>query len=182
MLFVQFTGLSGVGKSTLSKRVAQRLTSLGHRVEVLDGDQYRQHLWPELTFSAADRQENIRRLGFIGQRLVHHGVIVIMAAINPYEPVRNELSARIPGSKLVFIDCNLDTLAKRDTKGLYARARLPHNHIDHIGNLTGVNDPYDRPASPDLRIDTSLETPDISEQRLLEHMLGWIKTTSSADL
>jgi adenylylsulfate kinase len=182
MLFVQFTGLSGVGKSTLSRRVASRLTSLGHRVEVLDGDQYRHHLWPELTFSASDRQENIRRLGFIGQRLVHHGVIVILAAINPYAPIRNELSANNPGSKLVFIDCNLATLQQRDTKGLYARALLPQDHIDHIANLTGVNDPYDRPAAPDLHIDTGLETPEDSEQRLLKHMLRWLKTTSSTDL
>ncbi|MBC3788356.1 adenylyl-sulfate kinase [Spirosoma utsteinense] len=182
MLFIQFTGLSGAGKSTLSKGVAERLTTLGYRVEVLDGDRYRRHLWPELTFSAQDRQENIRRLGFIGQRLVHHGVIVILAAINPYKSVRDELAVLMPGSRLVFIDCALPTLQQRDTKGLYARALLPQAHADHITNLTGVNDPYDRPETPDLHIDTSTETREASEQRLLNALLTWLKTTSSDDV
>ncbi|HEY0111450.1 MAG TPA: adenylyl-sulfate kinase [Fibrella sp.] len=179
MLFVQLTGLSGSGKSTLSRRVAHRLTELGYRVEVLDGDQYRQRLWPELTFSAHDRQENIRRLGFIGQRMTHHGVLVILAAINPYEQIRMELSAMMPGSKLVFIHCDLATLVQRDPKGLYARALLPQHHADKITNLTGINDPYETPASPDLLIDTGTETEEASEQKLVSFLLDWLKTNSS---
>jgi len=181
MLFVQLTGLSGSGKTTLSKRVARRLTELGYRVEVLDGDQYRQRLWPELTFSACDRQENIRRLGYIGQRMTHHGLVVILAAINPYEHIRGELRIMIPASRLVFIDCDLTTLRQRDTKGLYARAALPQDHADKITNLTGVNDPYEIPEAPDLLINTSRETEDASEQKLLNSMLHWLKINSSDD-
>ena len=181
MLFVQLTGLSGSGKTTLSERVANRLTKLGYRVEVLDGDLYRRRLWPELTFSASDRQENIRRLGFIGQRMTHHGLIVILAAINPYEHVRAELSVLIPRSKLVFIHCDLPTLCRRDTKGLYARSLLPPDHIDKITNLTGINDPYEPPLSPDLLIDTGIETEENSEEKLLNAMMNWLKTKSSDD-
>lgn len=181
MLFVQLTGLSGAGKTTLSKRVASRLMKLGHRVEVLDGDLYRHRLWPELTFSRNDRQENIRRLGFIAQRMTHHGLIVILAAINPYEKTRVELKAAMPTSKLVFIDCDLPTLVQRDTKGLYARALLPDNHVDKITNLTGINDPYELPSLPDLRIHTSLESEETSEQSLLDAILYWLKTNSSDD-
>ncbi|MFD2569035.1 adenylyl-sulfate kinase [Spirosoma soli] len=180
MLFVQLTGLSGAGKTTLSRRVSSQLTNLGYGVEVLDGDQYRQRLWPELTFSALDRQENIRRLGFIGQRMTHHGLVVILAAINPYEHIRAELKAMMPTSKVVFVDCDLPTLMQRDTKGLYARALLPEDHADKITNLTGVNDPYERPASPDLLINTSLETEAISEQKLLNAILNWLKSDSTA--
>lgn len=181
MLFVQLTGLSGSGKTTLSERVANRLTRLGYRVEVLDGDLYRRRLWPELTFSASDRQENIRRLGFVSQRMTHHGLIVILAAINPYEHVRAELSALMPRSKLVFVHCDLPTLLRRDTKGLYARSLLPPAHVDKITNLTGINDPYKMPLSPDLLIDTSSETEESSEERLLNSMLRWLKTNSSDD-
>ena len=134
MLFVQLTGLSGSGKTTVSERVANRLNKLGYRVEVLDGDLYQRRLWPELTFSASDRQENIRRLRFIGQRMTHHGLIIILAAINPYEHVRAELSALMPRSKLVFVHCDLPTLLRRDTKGLYARSLLPPDHVDKITN------------------------------------------------
>jgi adenylylsulfate kinase len=181
MLFVQLTGLSGSGKTTLSRRVANRLTTLGYRVEVLDGDQYRQRLWPELTFSAHDRQENIRRLGFIAQRMTHHGVLVILAAINPYGQIRAELKAMMPASKLVFIHCDLPTLIKRDPKGLYARALLPKNHVDKITNLTGINDPYETPTSPDLIINTGTDTEEAGEDKLVSFLLGWLKTHSSDD-
>lgn len=171
MLFVQLTGLSGSGKTTLSTIVANQLTMQGYRVEVLDGDLYRQRLWPELSFSAADRQENIRRLGFIGQRLIHHGVIVILAAINPYEQIRAELSTMMASSKLVYIHCDLPILIQRDTKGLYSRALLPDSHADKIINLTGINDPYEVPELPDFMIDTGIEKEDSSAQKLLKFII-----------
>ena len=85
----------------------------------------------------------------------------------------------MPGSKLVFIHCDLATLVQRDPKGLYARALLPQHHADKITNLTGINDPYETPASPDLLIDTGTETEEASEQKLVSFLLDWLKTNSS---
>ncbi len=172
MLLVQLTGLSGAGKTTLAYRAAEQLAALGYRVDVLDGDQYRQHLWPELTFSDHDRRENIRRLGYLAQRLTRHGVVVLLAAINPFDAVRRDLQAANPGSQLVFIDCDLPTLQQRDTKGLYARAALPDNHPDKLTNLTGVNGPYERPDWPDLVIQTHLVTEEVATHQLVSFLVS----------
>ena len=172
MLVIQMTGLSGAGKTTLANLTAHQLTDLGYAVEILDGDQYRQHLWPELTFSDRDRQENIRRLGYLAQRLTHHGIIVLLAAINPFEAIRSEIRAANPGSQLVFVNCDLPTLYQRDTKGLYARASLPDQHPDKLTNLTGVNSPYERPKDADLVIKTHCMTEAEATKMLLIFLLS----------
>lgn len=175
MLLIQLTGLSGAGKSTLASGVQSRLQALGHRVELIDGDVYRQHLCRDLGFSKADRQENIRRLGFVGLILARNGVIAMMSAINPYEAARAEI--RVMGGdlvKTVWVNCDLTTLKDRDTKGLYRRAFLPDGHADKVHNLTGVNDPYEAPEQPDLTIHTHLEDLEISVQRLLQFILAQI--------
>ena len=148
MLFVQLTGLSGAGKTTLACGVQTRLQLLGYPVEVLDGDECRRAFWPELGFSPDDRQENLRRMGLLAHRLNRHGIIVLLAAINPYRETRAELSRQNQPAKIVFIDCDLGTLIQRDTKGLYARALLPDHHPDKLHNLTGINAPYERPDHP----------------------------------
>src|ERR1035438_625476 len=99
-----FTGLSGAGKSTVSQMVADRLRLQGAKVEVLDGDEVREHLSKGLGFSKADRDQNIRRIGFVCQLLSRNGVIAIAAAISPYRAVRDELRARIPGFVEVYAE------------------------------------------------------------------------------
>jgi adenylylsulfate kinase len=175
MLLIQLTGLSGAGKSTLAIAVQSKLQTLGYRVELIDGDAYRQHLCRDLGFSKADRQENIRRLGFVGLVLARNGVIAIMSAINPYESARAEIQA-MGGDlvKTVWVDCDMTTLQNRDTKGLYRRAFLPDGHAEKVYNLTGVNDPYERPEEPDLSIHTHLEGIEISVERLLQFVLAQI--------
>jgi adenylylsulfate kinase len=175
MLLIQLTGLSGAGKTTLSGRVRDELQKLGLRVEIIDGDEYRRHLCRDLGFSRADRLENIRRLGFVGRLLARHGVIVLLAAINPYEEARRALRAEAEKARTVWIDCDLETLRRRDPKGLYRRAFLPDSDPEKLTNLTGVNDPFEAPADADLRIVTSAETEAESAAALLRFILEEIE-------
>jgi adenylylsulfate kinase len=146
--------MSGAGKSTLTYNVKSRLIRNGHHVEVIDGDDYRKELCRDLKFSKEDRIENIKRLAFVASKLSAHGIITIISAINPYEEVRQEVKNRYQNVRTAFIDCGMDTLVKRDTKGLYAKALLPDNHPQKLTNLTGINDPFDRPEHPDLYINS----------------------------
>ena len=171
MIFIQLTGLSGAGKTTLSTTVAKELRRLGHKVEVIDGDEYRKGICSDLGFSKRDRLENIRRLGFIGKTLVKHEVIVILSAINPYEEIREELRSGSDFVKTVWIDCDLPTLIERDTKGLYERAFLPEEDPNKLANLTGVNDQFDIPENPDLVIKTNQETESDSAEKLFSFIL-----------
>ena len=148
-----FTGLSGSGKSTLASLVAQRLQEHGARVEVLDGDVVRTNLSKGLGFSKEDRDENVRRIGFVCELLSRHGVIAIAAAISPYRAVREEVRARIPHFVEVHMDCPLDVVSQRDVKQLYRKALA-----GDIKQFTGVSDPYEPPLSPEVRIDSSVET------------------------
>ncbi len=155
MLVIQLTGLSGAGKTTLSHYVKQELESKKFRVEIIDGDTCRKTLCKDLGFSHADRIENIRRLGQLAYQHAAQGTIAIIAAINPFEAGRQELKAKY-NAKTIWIDCALDTLINRDTKGLYKRALLPDGHSGKLFNLTGVNDVYEKPLNPDLHICTHL--------------------------
>jgi adenylylsulfate kinase len=181
MIFVQLTGLSGAGKSTIANAVKELLQEDGFKVEIVDGDVYRKKLCPDLGFSKEDRNENIRRLGFVANLLATHGVITILAAINPYEEIRKELSAYGPHVKTVWINCNLETLMKRDTKQLYKRAMLPIDHPDKIHNLTGVNDPFEDPADPDLVIETHHSTEEESIRMLYDFIVNVLKSNIAKD-
>lgn len=154
-MIVQLCGLSGAGKSTITSAVKNRLQANGYQTEIIDGDEYRMALCRDLGFSMEDRHENIRRLAFVADRLSAHGIIVLISAINPYEEIRLEVANTYKNVKTVFIDCAIDVLLQRDTKGLYAKALLPDGHPEKISNLTGINDRFDIPASPDLHINTS---------------------------
>jgi adenylylsulfate kinase len=174
MLIIQFTGLSGAGKTTISTRLKQVLEQQNHTVELIDGDTYRNTLCKDLGFSKADRQENIRRLGKLAYSFGAQRSVVIIAAINPYQDIRAELNINY-GVKTVWINCDMDELIKRDTKGLYKRVFLPAEHPDKLHNLTGVNDTYDVPVNYDLQINTHLETLDQSVNKLLvfiQHQLA----------
>ncbi|MFY7908857.1 MAG: adenylyl-sulfate kinase [Emticicia sp.] len=174
MRIFQMTGLSGAGKTTIASNVKSILIEKGYAVEVLDGDVFRRNLCPDLGFSKQDRNENIRRMGFVANLLAQNNIIVLISAINPYESVRQELVERYQ-AKTVFVNCEIQTLLKRDTKGLYARAFLPKNHIDKINNLTGVNDTYEVPIHPDLTIHTHQESIEASVQRILKFIIDSVE-------
>jgi len=161
MQIIQLTGLSGCGKTTISDAVKLLFAKKDIHIEILDGDQYRKTLCKDLGFSKADRLENIRRLGNFAHSLVDRHPIIIIAAINPYEEARNELKLKYD-AKTVWINCELDSLILRDTKGLYKRAMLPDTDPDKIFNLTGVNDSFETPLNFDLKLNTHLESIDES--------------------
>jgi adenylylsulfate kinase len=154
MLLIQLFGLSGAGKTTLAQAVKSELLHRNLKVEIIDGDEYRKVICKDLSFSKDDRMENIRRLGFIGNILARNGVIAILSAINPYEAVREELKNKYKNVYTIWLECPVDELIKRDTKGLYYRALLPGNNPDKINNLTGINDTFELPVNPDLVINT----------------------------
>jgi len=148
-----FTGLSGAGKSTVSRMIADRLRAHGAKVELLDGDEVREHLSKGLGFSKEDRDENIRRIGFVCELLARNGVIAIAAAISPYRAVREELRARIPAFVEIYAECPVEVLAQRDVKGLYRKALA-----GEIPQFTGVSDPYEPPLHPEVTIRSAEET------------------------
>ena len=170
-IFVQMTGMSGAGKSTMTFLAQTRLREMGHNVEVIDGDEYREGLCKDLGFSKEDRNTNIRRLSFVGKVLSRNDVVCIMSAINPYDNIRREVQSSNPLSKIVYVKCEIDTLIDRDPKGLYRRALLPKGDPDHIPNFTGISDPFEVPKNADLIIDTEKQTVDESVVVLVDVIL-----------
>jgi adenylyl-sulfate kinase len=156
-----FTGMSGAGKSTISSLLEQRLRQLNARVEVLDGDVVRTYLSKGLGFSKEDRDENIRRIGFVCELLSRNGVIAIAAAISPYRAVREEVRGRIADFVEVYVECPVEVLAGRDVKGLYKKAMA-----GEIENFTGVTDPYEPPVCPEVTVNTAKETPEESLEKI----------------
>lgn len=152
-----FTGMSGTGKSTISHMLVERLRALGAKVEILDGDIVRTHLSKDLGFAKADRDENIRRIGFVCDLLSRNGVIAVAAAISPYRALREELRERITNFVEVHVQCPLEVLIGRDTKGLYRKALA-----GEIPNFTGISDPYEPPLAPEVTVDSSTEIPEQS--------------------
>ena len=156
-----FTGMSGSGKSTIARLLERQLRALDGRVELLDGDIVRTHLSKGLGFSKEDRDENIRRIGFVCELLSRNGVITIAAAISPYRAVRGEVRERIENFIEVYMECPPDVLVERDVKGLYKRAlagEIPH--------FTGISDPYEPPLHPEVTLNSSTETPEQSLQKI----------------
>jgi adenylylsulfate kinase len=170
-LFVQMTGLSGAGKTTLAQALAEKLRKQGYKIEIIDGDEYREGICKDLGFSKQDRCTNIRRLGFVGKVLARNNVIAIMSAINPYDEVRNELTSMGEFVRTVHVKCDIETLKKRDTKGLYARALLPDGDPNKVHNFTGISDPFEEPTSADLTIETNKEEMEASLKKLHEFVL-----------
>ncbi|WPU93070.1 adenylyl-sulfate kinase [Mucilaginibacter sabulilitoris] len=171
-MILLFCGLSGAGKTTLAKSVAIGLSELGIKTEIIDGDEYRQEVCKDLGFSRNERSENIRRLGFIASRFSAHGIITIVSAINPYDNIRRELVERYGHVSIVHVDCPVDQLIERDTKGLYKRALLPQRHPNKLLNLTGINDQFDVPYDADLYINTGRNTIQQSTSLLLYYILN----------
>ena len=160
---IWLTGLSGSGKSTVTEILERLLQARGHRVEVLDGDVVRTHLTKGLGFTREDRDENIRRIGWVCEILSRNDVIAIAAVISPYRAVRDEVRARIGRFVEVYMEAPVDVLAQRDPKGLYRRAMA-----GEIENFTGVSDPYEPPLHPDVVCHSDgRETPQESARKVI---------------
>lgn len=174
---IWFTGLSGSGKSTVSRIVAARLRERGLKVEELDGDVVRTHLSKGLGFSKEDRDTNIRRIGWVCEVLSRNGVIAIAAAISPYREIRDEVRSKIPNFVEVYMECPLEVLVERDVKGLYQKALA-----GEIGNFTGVSDPYEPPFNPEVWCLTDgHEIPEQSADKILAYIAeqGWLNGVGS---
>ena len=171
-----FTGLSGSGKTTLARLVEQELRARGYRVEVLDGDLIRQNLSRGLGFSKEDRDEHIRRVGFICNLLSRNGVVAIAAVISPYREIRDEVRRSMDNGRFVevYVKCPLEVLIQRDVKGLYTRALR-----GEIANFTGISDPYEEPLNPEVVVETDRETPQESVAKILGKLekLGYLYLT-----
>jgi len=152
-LTVWFTGLSASGKTTLCRAVHERLAARGCRLELLDGDTVRKHLSKGLGFSREDRDENIRRIGFVAGLLTRNGVIALAAAISPYRAVRDEVRASIGDFVEVYVNAPLEVCEGRDPKGLYRKARA-----GQLPAFTGIDDPYEPPLNPEVECRTDRET------------------------
>jgi adenylylsulfate kinase len=142
---IWITGMSGSGKSTVTAILERELRAMDLRVEVLDGDVVRTHLTRELGFSREDRDEHIRRVGWVCELLSRNDVVAIAAVISPYRAVRDEIRGRIGRFVEVYMEAPLEVLAERDVKGLYRRAMA-----GEITQFTGVDDPYEPPLSPEV--------------------------------
>ncbi len=166
---IWFTGLSGAGKSTTAEVLTVLLLEQGRQATVLDGDVVRTHLSKGLGFSKADRDTNIRRIGFVASEIVRHGGVVLCATVSPYRVARNDVRAMIlPGHFVeVFVNTPLEVCEARDVKGLYAKARR-----GEIREFTGVDDPYEPPAYPELTLDTVACTPEQNARCVLAYLAG----------
>jgi adenylylsulfate kinase len=160
-----FTGLSGAGKTTIAEIVEKELRNRELQVEVLDGDIVRTNLSKGLTFSRDDRNINVLRIGFVANLLTRNGVGVIVSAISPYKEARDQVRRRIVDFVEVFVDAPLEVCAERDVKGLYKKAMA-----GEIQQFTGVSDPYEPPAAPDLVLKTNEETPEESARKVIEKL------------
>jgi adenylylsulfate kinase len=161
---VWLTGLPSAGKSTIADLMAEKLRRRGAPVEILDGDVVRTHLSKGLGFSKEDRDENIRRIGFVASLLARNGVTVIVAAISPYREVRDEVRALHRESRFyeVHIATPLEVCMVRDVKGLYGKYAK-----GELKGLTGIDDPYESPLNPELRLSGHEESPAASADRIL---------------
>ena len=174
-LAIFFTGLSGSGKSTIARGLAEALTERGDRtVSLLDGDHVRQLLSAGLTFSRADRDLNIARIGYVAAEVARHGGIAICAPIAPYAAARaaaRQMVTEVGDFLLVYVSTPVDVCAARDRKGLYAKARA-----GLITGFTGVSDPYEEPRDADLVLDTSVMTRQQAVDAVLKLLTtgGWL--------
>jgi adenylylsulfate kinase len=162
---VWLTGLPSAGKSTIARALADRLRAEGHCVELLDGDELRTHLTADLGFSRSDRDTNVQRVGFVARLLARNSIIVLVPVIAPYAAARARVRSEHDADGTTFVEVHvatpLELCAERDVRGLYAKQRA-----GELSGLTGVDDPYEIPQSPELRLDTQDLTVDESATRV----------------
>ena len=165
---IWFTGLSGSGKSTVATLVEKRLIDEGFCAYLLDGDNLRHGLCNDLGFSDTDRDENIRRLAEVAALFEDAGVIAIASAISPFKKMRGFAKSRSKRFLLVYVNTTVETCEKRDSKGLYAKARR-----GELTGFTGIDSPYEIPENPDLTLDTERFT----VEECADKVLSLIKRT-----
>lgn len=158
---VLFTGLTSAGKSTVARAVHRQLTAAGLRAEILDGDDMRATLWPDLTFSQEDREENLRRLGFVAVLLARNGVVALVSAIAPFQQSRAAMREACGSFLEVFVDAPPAVCEQRDRSGLYRRFRA-----GEVKGLSGFDEPYEVPRDPDVLCRTEEESVDQSATRV----------------
>ncbi|HJT79381.1 MAG TPA: adenylyl-sulfate kinase [Gemmataceae bacterium] len=164
-----FTGLSGSGKSTIAFTLEHALVQRGHLAYVLDGDNIRHGLNKNLGFSAADREENIRRIGEVAKLFADCGVLTMTSFISPYRKDRDTVRALHAAADLPFIEVYvatpIATCEQRDPKGLYKKARA-----GQLKGFTGIDDPYEEPANPELTLDATSTSPQEAAVQLLQYL------------
>lgn len=173
---VWLTGLPGSGKTAVARSLEKTLKDRGLKVEVLDGNEIRERLSPELGFSKKDREIHARRVAYIAKLLARNGVSVIVALISPYRSFRAYARREIGDFVEVYVKCSLETCMRRDTKGLYERALR-----GEITNLTGLQDPYEEPLNPEVVVDTDVESPEEGVNKIVGKLaeLGYLRPNRS---
>lgn len=166
---IWFTGLSGAGKSTTAAVLTVLLQQHGRQVTLLDGDVMRTHLSQELGFGKEDRNTNVRRMGYVAAEIVRHGGVAVCAAVSPYRDMRNYVRSMVGQEHYieVFVDTPLEVCEARDTKGLYQRARR-----GEIKDFTGIDDPYEPPQHPELRLETLESSAEENARKISEFLLA----------
>ena len=162
-------GESGSGKSTIANEVEKSLNLMNRHTFLLDGDNVRHGLNKDLGFTEADRIENIRRVGEVAKLMTDAGLIVLTAFISPFAAERDMVRAMLPAGEFIeiFVDTPLAEAERRDVKGLYRKARA-----GQLKNFTGIDSPYEAPQKPELRIDTTSESPELAAERIVDYVLG----------
>lgn len=159
------TGLPGSGKTTITRKLEGILKNRNFNVEVMDGDEVRSNLSPDLGFSKEDRETHAKRVTYVSKLLSRNGVIVIVALISPYRKFRQHVRNEIDNFIEVYMKCSVETCMKRDPKGLYKKA------LDgEITDLTGLQDTYEEPLKPEIVIDTEKQSVEESIQTIFTQL------------
>jgi len=175
---IWITGLPASGKTTVARIVADKLRSMGLKVEMLDGDEVRKWLSPEAGFTREDRERHLRRVAYVSKLLARNGVAVIASFVSPYRKIRSEIRQIIESENIPFIEvyakCSLQKCIERDPKGLYKKALA-----GEIKHFTGLDDPYEEPENPEVTLDTENTSPKENAEKLLNYIKENILTQSN---
>jgi adenylylsulfate kinase len=172
-LVVWLTGLSGSGKTTIARAVEDALKNANRRcVVVLDGDEIRRHLSPDLGFSKRDRELNVERVAYLSRILSGSGIITVVALISPFRTSRDNARKLVGDFIEIWVRCSLETCKKRDPKGLYAKVKM-----GEITNFTGIDQEYENPLNPEITLDTDNETIQQCSQKIMQRLkdLGYLE-------
>lgn len=174
---IWFTGLSGAGKTTIATEAAKELRERNYLAVLLDGDNLRRTIAKDLGFSREDREENMRRIGFMAYFLTRFNFIALVSAISPYSMVRNQLRDLLGDFIEVYVNTPLEICERRDVKGLYSLARL-----GEISQFTGIDSPYEAPISPEVECLTHCESVAVCVKKVLDELdrKGYIELSGDA--